>query len=243
MSEQRLFQITPNQSHIDIFIGEFACDIPFGGGDMESVGVSLTNNSPKSRLHIPILRLNAGHQMDFEAHEQTPAGHAAMLVADWLNQNTVSENERYSAELFLWQWPSIHLLENGQWQLNALEQRQACLDEPMVDIHGNTLDANVNIHASMNNNLQAHPYGFCRKDDPCYLLDACLTCPWFVTNSHFTSCLQKRTSDLQNRRMEAMSNNHHRLVKACHQMLVHLETILTVLDHKYNAQQKGETHE
>jgi len=243
MDGQELFQRTSDELAIDVFIGKFTCDIPFGGGDMESVDISLTNNSPKSRMHIPILRLNAGHQMDFEAHEQTPAGHAAMLVADWLNENTVPESARYSAELFLWQWPGVRLLEDGQWQLTTLEQRRAYLNEPLIDIHGKALDTDLNLNASTNHNLQVHPYGFCRKDGPCYLLDACLTCPWFATNTHFTSCLQERASDLQHRGVDAMTNHNRRLANACHHILVHLKTMLAALKHEPNSYTEGENHE
>jgi len=92
MQGQSLFDITAETHHIELFLGEYDCDVPFGGGKMECVSVSLTTDSPRSRHGIPVLRLQGGHQMDFAAHEQTPAGHAAKLVADWLeHHNPVNE--------------------------------------------------------------------------------------------------------------------------------------------------------
>ncbi|MDQ6967181.1 MAG: hypothetical protein Q9M14_00680 [Mariprofundaceae bacterium] len=236
MNEEQLFQKSSTDTRIDIFLGEWPCDIPFAGGEINHVSISLTDDSPKSHHHIPILRLHAGHQMDFEAHEQTPAGHAAMLVATWLNNHTVDKNVRYAAELFLWQWPKIRQLDDGSWHLTDISTYETLLDNKLVDIQGNHSLENAHEfnqfqeHLRHNLNLQVHPYGFCRKTSPYFLLDACLLCPYFITNAHFSSSLQKRRHELQNKSLEAVTSNNQRLANSCHQALINLESIIAALD-------------
>jgi len=248
MSEELLFQKATHDTHIDIFLGEWPCDIPFAGGELIRASLSLTDDSPKSHHHIPILRIHAGHQMDFEAHEQTPAGHAAMLVASWLNNNTVDEAVRYAAELFLWQWPGVRQLDDDSWHLKGLSTYQSYINENLINLQGQVVIQSLeelhefqtpSLHIS---NLQVHPYGFCRKASPCFLLDACLLCPHFATNSHFTSSLQRRTHELQNKRIEAVLNHNHRLAKTCQQALINLESVLTAL-HCIASNQEGDIDE
>ncbi len=248
MNEEQLFRRSPSDTRVDIFLGEWSCDIPFGGGEIEHVSISLTDDSPKSHHHIPVLRLHAGHQMDFEAHEQTPAGHAAMLVATWLNNHTVDENMRYAAELFLWQWPGIRQLDDGSWHLADISTYEAHLDNQLVDIQGNHILENAhefsefqkNLHHNLN--FQVHPYGFCRKEYPCFLLDACLLCPYFATNTHFIAPLQKRSCELQNKSIEAVASNNQRLANSCHKARMNLESIITTLGATSNKKEET-THE
>jgi len=242
MTETKLFDTAKNNNNIDIFLGKWPCDVPFGGGELELVNITLTNNSPKSQNKIPILRLHAGHQMDFEAHEQTPAGHAALLVAQWLNDSDIEESTRYAAELFLWQWPGIRQLDNDQWQLANFKEREDFVHSPILDFQAQNITLkNKGEYAAMllSLNLQVQAYGFCRKGAPCYLLDACLLCPFFATNKHFISSLQKRTAELQNRREEAVASNNNPLADSCHQALIHLESILIALS-KETDDNKGE---
>jgi hypothetical protein len=248
MREEQLFQRLSTDTHIDIFLGKWACDIPFGGGEVERVSISLTNDASKSHHHIPILRLHAGHQMDFEAHEQTPAGHAALLVATWINNHSIDESARYAAELFLWQWPGIRQLDDGSWQLADSAIYEARLNDQLVDIHGNqTLknndeftDFQENIHHNLN--LQVRAFGFCRNHSPCFLLDACLLCPHFTTNANFTPSLQKRCQELQNKHIEAVANNNQRLASSCHEARMNLECILSTLSATPNKKEDN-THD
>lgn len=248
MSEKKLFQKSSTDTHIDIALGEWPCDIPFGGGEIDRVSLSLTDDSLKSHHHIPILRLHAGHQMDFEAHEQTPAGHASLLVATWLNNNTVDENIRYVAELFLWQWPGIRQLDNGSWQLADTATYEAHLNSNLVDIQGKHILKNKRDFSEFqenirhNLNLQVRPYGFCSKTSPCFLLDACLLCPYFVTSDSFTPSLQERCHALQNKHIEAVSNNNQRLANSCHDARMNLACILSALSTMSN-KNEGNIHE
>lgn len=248
MNEEQLFQISPSDTRIDIFLGEWPCDIPFGGGEIERVSLSLTDDSPKSQHHIPVLRLHAGHQMDFEAHEQTPAGHAAMLVATWLNSHEVDKNMRYVAELFLWQWPGIRQLNDGSWHLADLSIYEGKLDNKLVDIQGkHVLESECELTEFQKNlrhslNLQVHSYGFCRKTSPCFLLDACLLCPSFTTNAHFIASLQKRSYELQSKSIEAVANNNQRLANSCHKARMNLQFITSTLATMPNEKEEP-THE
>lgn len=248
MHEEQLFQKSSTEKHLDISLGEWPCDIPFGGGEVDHVSLSLTDDSPISHHHIPILRLHAGHQMDFQAHEQTPAGHASLLVATWLNSNTVDENIRYAAELFLWQWPGIRQLDDGSWQLADSEIYEARLNSNLVDIQGEHILKNKHDFAEFqgnichNLNLQVRSHGFCGKTSPCFLLDACLLCPYFVTNDSFTPSLQERCHELQNKHIEAVANNNQRLANSCHDARMNLVCILSALNIMSN-KNEGNIHE
>lgn len=235
MTEQSLFQMEAGKPGFEIVLGEYPCDIPFGGGAVEKVVVSLTTNSPRSQHGIPVLRLDAGHHMEFAASEQTPAGHAAKLVADWLNETNPEEGTRHFVELFLWQWPGIREDENGNWQLANLEQRKAAFSGKLLNCKGEVVaeeaeSSELPIEQILDcNNLQVHPIGFCSKGEPCFLLDACLTCPLFLTTGHFAQPLQNRASELQNRRNDAVAGNNHRLAEACHNALRNIEMIMARL--------------
>ncbi|PCI45433.1 MAG: hypothetical protein COB41_01630 [Proteobacteria bacterium] len=248
MHEEQLFQRPSTDTHIDIFLGEWSCDIPFGGGEIERVSLSLTDDSPRSHHHIPILRLHAGHQMDFEAHEQTPAGHASLLVTTWLNNHTVDAGMRYAAELFLWQWPGIRQLDDGSWQLAGSSIYEAQLNNKLIDIHGKHILKNEHAFSEFqmdiqrNLNLQVRPHGFCRKPSPCFLLDACLLCPHFVTNANFISSLQKRHDELQNKHMKAVANDNQRLASSCHDARINLACILSKLSTMPNENEEN-SHE
>ncbi|GMQ99850.1 MAG: hypothetical protein BMS9Abin18_0678 [Zetaproteobacteria bacterium] len=238
MQGQSLFDITAETHHIELFLGEYDCDVPFGGGEMERVGVSLTTDSPRSRHGIPVLRLQGGHQMDFTAHEQTPAGHAAKLVADWLEHNNPVSTVRHVAELFLWQWPGIQQTEDGHWQLTSHDERSASFSGVMVDWEGTVVAADA-ADADMPKeeiiqsvNVQVLPYGFCRKKGPCYLLDACLLCPFFMTNAHFLPTLIARTPELQGKLKDALSTNNHRLTESCREALQAIEAINKALQNQ-----------
>jgi len=231
MQGQSLFDITAETHHIELFLGEYDCDVPFGGGEMERVGVSLTTDSPRSRHGIPVLRLQGGHQMDFAPHEQTPAGHAAKLVADWLEHNDPVSAVRHVAELFLWQWPGIRQTKDGHWQLASHDERSANFSGAMVDWEGTVIatdaaDADLPKEEIIQSvNVQVLPYGFCRKKGPCYLLDACLLCPFFMTNVHFLPTLIARTPELQAKLKDALSTNNHRLTESCREALQAIEAI------------------
>jgi hypothetical protein len=232
MPERDLFDISGPFSHTEIFLGEYPCDIPFGGGDMEQVSVSLTTDSPRSKNDIPVLRLHASHQMDFLASEQTPAGHASKLVADWLNRSGPDESTRYVVELFLWQWPGIRQTDEGNWRLVGLTRRSEQIrNAPLINIDGESVstpdESAVDLEAILDSgNLQVQKQGFCNKGKPCYILDGCLLCPFFLTNVHFIPTLQKRTIELQNKRLEAVAGNNYRLAEACHDMLQNIEKIM-----------------
>lgn len=236
MNEQQLFQMRPDDPSIEIFLGEYPCDIPFGGGEMEKVAVSLTSDSEKSQHGIPVLRLHAGHQMDFASHEQTPAGHAAKLVADWLNTHDVDAQVRYAAELFLWQWPGVRQDSCNAWQLRDREERTSQFEGMMVDCQGNLVirDAeNSDLPRDQmleSSNLQVHSLGFCQKSSPCYLLDACLLCPNFISNGHFMPALKQRLPELQRRRDEAAASNNRRMAESSHKAVQNLEMIIATLE-------------
>jgi len=243
MAERKLFEISGPFTHTEIFLGEYPCDIPFGGGDIEQVTASLTTDSPRSKNDIPILRLHASHQMDFQANEQTPAGHAAKLVAEWLNRADPDKNTRYAAELFLWQWPGIRLMDDGTWQLAGLDERRQQLEAPLVNFEGEAAAADVDSEAMLDSiNLQVQKYGFCSKGEPCYILDGCLLCPFFLTNAHFIPTLQKRTIELQNKRLEAVAGNNYRLAEACHDMLQNIEKIMAAFAAQ-PLQERGESQQ
>jgi len=230
LSGKELFTIS-NTSHPDILLGEYPCDIPFSGGDIDMVAVSLTWNSPRSKHGIPVLALEAGHSMYFTSREQTPAGHAAKLVADWLNSHDVDADQRHIMELFLWQWPGIEQNDaTGQWQLRDATERSKYAEAPMVDMHGHSV-ADVPYESMLNSsNLQVNPYGFCRKASPCFLLDACLNCPLFITNSHFIEALRARIPELQQQRNNAAVSNNQRMVESCQLALAAIDNMVAALE-------------
>lgn len=244
MPEKELFEISGPFTHTEIFLGEYPCDIPFGGGEIEEVSASLTTDSPRSKNDIPVLRLHASHQMDFQADEQTPAGHASKLVADWLNRTQPDKKTRYTVELFLWQWPGIRQADDGTWHLAAMEQRRQQLNAPLANIEGEIISTpenpSIDTEALLECvNLQVQRFGFCNKGKPCYILDGCLLCPFFLTNAHFIPALQKRTLELQNKRLEAVAGNNHRLAEGCHNMLQNIEKIMAAFAAQ-PSQERGE---
>jgi len=230
LSGQELFTISQT-SHPDILLGEFACDIPFSGGETEMVSVSLTWNSPRAKHGIPVLALESGHVMHFTAWEQTPAGHAAKLVADWLNTHDVAGQQRHMIDLFLWQWPGIEQDDaSGRWTLRDAEKRSRFADAAMVDTQGHSV-TDVPYETLLNSvNLQANPYGFCRKASPCYLLDACLTCPLFITNNHFNETLRARISEIKQQRDNAAISNNQRMVELCQRTLTAIDNMTAALE-------------
>jgi hypothetical protein len=236
-SGERLFKATPSQHPTEIYLGEYPCDIPFGGGEIEKVAVSLTTDSSHAQHGIPVLRLHAGHQMDFAAFEQTPAGHAAKLVADWLNAHEpdISDATRYAAELFLWQWPGIRQAADGHWRLADHDERRRRFDGPMYDCEGNLVvrdatDSELAMAKILDcGNLQASPYGYCNKGSPCFLLDACLLCPHFLTNAHFLIALEQRIPELGQRRDDAAAGNNRKLAEHLHLALEHIESIIMAI--------------
>jgi len=238
MQGQSLFDSAVETNHIAIFLGEYDCDVPFGGGDMERVGISLTTDSPRSKHGIPVLRLQGGHQMDFAAHEQTPSGHAAKLVADWLEHGNPEGAVRHIAELFLWQWPGIRQNEDGHWQLANHDERSTNFSGMMVDWEGTVIaedakDADLPGDEILQSvNMQVLPYGFCRKKGPCYLLDACLLCPFFMTNTHYLPQLKMRIPELQEKLKDALSTNNHRLSESCREALQAVEAINKALQNQ-----------
>lgn len=231
MQGQRLFNTVAEIIHVEIFLGEYDCDVPFGGGEMERVSITLTTDSPRSKHGIPILRLQCGHQMDFTAYEQTPAGHAAKLVADWLDHNNPEDTTRHMAELFLWQWAGIRKTEDSHWQLANYDERRVRFSGAMVDWEGTVIvtkaeDADLPVEEILQSvNLQVLPYGFCRKKGPCYLLDACLLCPFFMTNAYYLPRLKMRIPELQEKLKDALSTNNHRLTESCREALQAIEAI------------------
>jgi len=235
MQGKNLFDTTADITHVEIFLGEYDCDVPFGGGEMERVGVSLTTASPRSKHGIPVLRLQGGHQMDFTSHEQTPAGHAAKLVADWLEHHDPGDAVRHVIELFLRQWPGIRQTDDGHWRLANYDERSTRFSGAMVDWEGTIITAHAEdadlpeeeILQSVN--IQVSPYGFCRKKRPCYLLDACLLCPFFMTNMHYLPTLAARIPELQEKLKDALSANNHRLAEACREALQSIGTIKKAL--------------
>jgi len=228
MQGQSLFDFTAETHHIEVFLGEYDCDVPFTSGEMGRVGASLTTDSPRSKHGIPVLRLQGGHQMDFTAQEQTPAGHAAKLVANWLEANNPAKAVRHIAELFLWQWPGIRQTEAGHWQLASYNERSVKFSGTMVDWEGATIAANAELPREeilQSVNVQVLPYGFCRKKGPCYLLDACLLCPFFMTNAHYLPQLKMRIPELQEKLKDALSTNNHRLAETCREALRAIDAI------------------
>ncbi|HXH65506.1 MAG TPA: hypothetical protein VNH42_08375 [Mariprofundaceae bacterium] len=235
---ERLFQTVPGQRPTEIYLGEYPCDIPFGGGEIEKVAVSLTTDSPHAQHGIPVLRLHAGHQMDFSAFEQTPVGHAAKIVADWLeaHEPNVSDPVRYAAELFLWQWPGIRqTADGGHWRLVDHDERQRRFAGALYDCEGNLVvheatRSELPMDAILDcGNLQVAPYGFCNKGSPCFLLDACLLCPHFLTNRHFLANLERRIPELQQRRGDAAAANNRKLAEHLHLALEHIESIIMAI--------------
>ncbi len=235
---ERLFQAMPGQrpaEATDIYLGQYPCDIPFGSGEVMTVAACLTTDSERSQHGIPVLRLHTGSQMDFSAFEQTPAGHAAKLVADWLNAHEpdISSQARYAAELFLWQWPGIRqMTENGVWSLADDDERRRCFAGALYDCEGNLVVRDA-AHCDLpkkdilaSGNLQVAPYGFCRKGSPCFLLDACLLCPYFLTNRFFQANLERRIPELQQRCDDAAAGNNRRLAEHLHLALDHIESII-----------------
>lgn len=229
MRGQELFNLSQTSSP-DIFLGEYPCDIPFSGGNTEQVAVSLTWHSPRSKHGIPVLALEAGHTMYFTAREQTPAGHAAKLVADWLNEHDVPQEQQHRIELFLWQWPGIEQDEQGHWVLCDRQQRMQYLNEPMVDTAGHNVSEVPRDSILRSGNLQVSAYGYCRKPSPCFLLDACLTCPLFITNRHFIRSLHSRIAELEQLRDQAALGNNQRMVDACQLALTAIDTMIRVLE-------------
>jgi hypothetical protein len=175
--------------------------------------------------------------MDFAAYEQTPAGHAAKLAADWLNARhaEISNEQRYRVELFLWQWPGIRQLGDGSWQLADQNERQRRYQGALYDGEGNLTvhDARVSelpmAQILESGNLQVAPYGFCRKPSPCFLLDACLLCPYFLTNVHFLVNLEQRIPELRRQRDDAAASNNRRLAEHVNLALEHIESIIMTI--------------
>jgi len=217
MPEHSLFSAPGEAAPIEVFLGEHDCDVPFGEGGTRRVAVSLTTDSPRSKHGIPVLRLQGGHRLDFAAHEQTPAGHAALLVARWLEQARPEGAARRAAELFLWQWPGIEPNEQGRWRLTNEAERRKRFSPPFADASGRLLDAGDapadTVLDSLN--LQVVPYGFCRKSGPCYLLDGCLLCPHFVTSIACLPAIEARLPELEAKRRQALESNNQRLAEAC----------------------------
>lgn len=241
MVEQHLFQIRTEEPYIEVFLGVHACDIPFEGGLTQKAGLSLTTDSPRSKNGIPVLRLlginRTDRPLDFESHEQTPAGHAAKLVADWLNRQVVSDEVRYAAELFLWQWPGIQQHEDGQWQLADEDDRRTRFSGVMVDCSGKTIahDAGTSDlpreQILQSPNLRVNPLGYCRKLQPCYLLDACFLCPHFMCNASFLPALRERVCELRNKRADASACNNQRLAETSLMTLHNIGRIEAALTH------------
>jgi len=230
LSGQELFSISKT-SHPDILLGDYPCDIPFSGGSCDQVAVSLTWHSPQAKHGIPVLALEAGHTMYFAAHEQTPAGHAAKLVGDWLNSHDISDEQRHQIELFLWQWPGIEQNEDGSWTLRDIQQRRNHLDAPpMVDVNGHAV-AEVPADTVLNSgNLQANTLGYCRKESPCFLLDACLNCPLFITNKHFSQAIKRRRPEIEEHRDSAAISNNQRMVEVCQNTLEAIDNMTRALE-------------
>ncbi len=228
MGESALFKMSSNISHLEVLLGEFPCDLPFGAGPHKRVTLSLTCDSPRSKHGIPVLKLYAGQLMEFTSSEQTPAGHAAKLVAEWLNRTSPDSETRHMAELFLWQWPGIHQRDDGSWHLVDEENRKSLFSGPMINCNGEVVSDDIQ-HSGLSAdsildsmNLQVNPYGFCNKGTPCYLLDGCLMCPSFLTNSSFIPALKKRAIELKDKRGEAIAANNHQLADSCHHMLYNI---------------------
>ncbi len=215
---------------IDVFLGEYPCDVPFGGGETETATLSLTTASPRSKHGIPVLRVEAGHRMDFRANEQTPAGNAALLVARWLNDGHGDERERHAAELFLWQWPGVEQNSEGRWQLSDLDARRTALTPPFVDCHGNTVAIDDPEALLDSLNLQPAGIGFCRKQGPCFLSEACLMCEDFVTTKASVDALRKRREELLLKRDDAAIGNHQRLVEACQEAIENIGRMIRALE-------------
>jgi len=238
MGESALFKMSSNISHLEILLGEFPCDLPFRGGAHKRVTLSLTCDSPRSKHGIPVLKLYAGQTMEFTSSEQTPAGHAARLVAKWLNRTSPDSETRHMAELFLWQWPGIHQKDDGNWHLVDEEVRTSQFSGPMINCHGEELSDGI-LHSELSAdsildsmNLQVNPYGFCNKGAPCYLLDGCLMCPSFLTNSSFMPTLKKRAVELTNKRGAAVAANNHQLADSCHNVLYNIELMEAKIGHE-----------
>jgi len=232
LPEHHLFATTGEPLPLEVFLGEYICDIPFGGGETERVAASLTTDSPRSKHGIPVLRLQGGHQMDFAAHEQTPAGHAALLVARWLERARPEGATRRTAELFLWQWPGIEPGEDGRWHRVDEDARKACCMPPFADISGHVMERAETLPretmlASLN--LQTGDRGFCRKEGPCYLLDGCLLCPHFITSAACLPALTARIPALRNKQRQALAANNHRLAEACQRALGSIASISRAL--------------
>ncbi len=231
MPEHQLFTAAGDGQPIEVFLGEYACDVPFGGGETERVAASLTTDSPRSKHGIPVLRLAGGHRMDFAAHEQTPAGQAALLVARWLEAARPEGAARRAAELFLWQWPGIEPGEDGRWRLADEAARRARCAPPFVDVTGRAVAVDDVAREAMltSLNLQTGSLGFCRKDGPCYLLDGCLLCQHFLTTAACWPAIEARIPELREKLARALSMNNQRLAETCQQALANIEIIARAL--------------
>jgi len=236
MSESDLFRMGKKDQQRDVFLGDFACDIPFSQNEVDSVGVLLTRNSDKSEHGTPVLRLYAGlYQMDFEAHEHTPVGHAAKVVADWLNQQQdLDETLRYVVELFLWRWSGIRQGDDEKWYLSNQSQRESFFVPPFINSQSQIITLDVENkelrHRILDNsNLQVHDSGFCMKGEPCYFLDACLMCPHFCTNTHFKDTFKMRLNKLEDKRDSAIESNNPRLAEICHQAIQNINKMMLTL--------------
>jgi len=236
MRESNLFRMSHGSKQKDIILGDFPCDIPFRFNEVDKVGAVLTRNSEKSEHGIPILRLYEGHyKMDYEAHEHTPAGNAAKVVADWLNEKSeLDDASRYFVELFLWRWPGIRQDNDGLWHLSNKKLRQDSFLPPFFNCKGKAVHLDTKNEAFRqrvldNSNLQVHDSGYCAKGEPCYLLDACITCPHFRTNKSFKNELRARATKLEEKRDFALESDNPRLAEICHQALGNIDNILSAL--------------
>jgi hypothetical protein len=159
-----------------------------------------------------------------------------MLVATWLNTQDVNADARHEAELFLWQWPGIRRGKDGQWSLTAEAERRRHFTGRMVDIEGRAIaDSEGSSDLSRDrilasSNLQVQPFGYCRKDGPCFLLDACLICPHFITSSSFLPALNRKVEELESKLAEAAAANNQRLADSCRHALRGARSIIQVLD-------------
>jgi len=201
------------------------CDVPFAGGRTVRVGAALTLDSDRAAADEPVLRLLLGHRMDFLAHEQTPAGHAARIVADWLNAHPGDEETRRVGERFLSRWPGIRRGEDGIWRLTDLEERRLKFHGRMVDCEG-TIIADEGEHSHLpveailqSPNLQVAAFGFCRKKGPCGLQDACFSCPFFMTCAEFLPALDAAAARLNETLKEALHARYHDLADTCRRSL------------------------
>ena len=235
MTEAELFEYSSGHRDIEVFIGGFECDAPVAGNGAGRVGVSLTTDSPRSQHSVPVLRLDGGRRLDFAADEQTPAGHAALLVANWLNNHDVDAEARYFAELFLWQWPGIRQDGDGKWRLAGEKERCERFAGTMVDMEGRVIVEDAarsgplvdDVRTSLN--LQVSHLGYCRKKSACSLLDACLVCPHFISNISYLPAIEARIPELEAKLAEATAGNNQRLADTCRRTLRNIRAIRRTL--------------